>query len=305
MESEKSLLVSVVGPTAAGKTKVAIALAKKFNCEIISTDSRQLFKELEIGTAKPSDQELREASHHFINSHSIREEMNAGKYGREAKKVIARLHKKNRLVLAVGGSTLYLKSLWEGFDEMPQILDGVRSALNSLYQQKGITSLLQELEEKDPEYFNQVDKKNAQRLIRALEVIRSTGRTFSSYRRNSHEELPYENLKIGLEMDREVLFERINSRMDEMINDGLFQEAEALIDFRHHNALQTVGYSEIFEYLDGSYDRDEAIRLLKRNSRRYAKRQMTWFKRYDDIHWLKPAQMEEMTKLIESTLSEE
>ena len=298
----KPLLVTIAGPTAVGKTALATKIAIKFNTEIVSADSRQFYRELEIGTAKPSSRELSAAKHHFINSHSIRDLFSAGEFGRQAVQTISAIHQENPVVVAVGGSSLYLKAIWEGFDEMPEVDTDIRERLNEEIKKKGLSVLLEELERKDPEYYQEVDRNNGQRIIRALEVIGSTGKPFSFYRKNKSEDLPYRNLKIGLGMDREVLFQRINQRMDLMIEEGLFEEAESLIGFKNHNALQTVGYSEIFGYLDGEYDKAEAIRLLKRNSRRYAKRQMTWFRRYDDIHWFMPGQENEIIKLIEGSL---
>lgn len=298
----KPLLISVVGPTAVGKTSLAIKLALHYRTEIISADSRQLFREMTIGTAKSDQNELDLVNHHFINSHSIEEDYSAGMYERDAVRLIGELSDEHKVLIAVGGSTLYLKALWEGFDDMPKIDPEVRKKLNEEFDREGLSILLQELKENDPTYYNQVDKNNGQRVIRALEVIRTTGKPFSSFRKEVKKELPYENLKIGISMDREALFDRINLRMDKMIDEGLFDEAKSLIEYKNHNALQTVGYSEIFNYLDGQYNKDEAIRLLKRNSRRYAKRQMTWFRRYEDIHWFESTQEDEILKLIDSYL---
>lgn len=300
--STKPLLVSIVGPTAVGKTALAIKIATRFRTEILSADSRQFYEELVIGTAKPNSEELGAVKHHFIDSHSIEELYSAGDFGRDARQLITRLHQKNPIVVAVGGSSLYLKALWEGFDEMPEITPLIRTELNQAFQSDGLSNLLEELEESDPAYYAEVDRQNPQRVIRALEVIRSTGKPFSSFRKSKKQDLPYENLKIGLSIERELLFTRINARMDEMIANGLFEEVQGLIPFKNHNALQTVGYTEIFRYLDGEYDREEAMRLLKRNSRRYAKRQMTWFKRYEDVYWFEPNQEEEIVQLIRSQL---
>ena len=297
------ILVSIVGPTAIGKTSLAVALARKFNTEIVSADSRQCYKEMSIGTAKPTLEEQGSITHHFIDSHSITAGFSAGEFGREAVKRIHSLHKMNPLVIAVGGSTLYLKALWEGFDEMPDILPGVREQLNEELEKYGLDALLTELQQCDPDYFDEVDKHNHQRVIRALEVVRSSGRPFSTFRNNLNKELPYLNLKIGLNMEREMLFERINRRMDMMVEHGLFEEAEMLLPYKDYNALQTVGYSEVFGFLEGRYDKAEAVRLLKRNSRRYAKRQMTWFKRYDDIQWFEPSEGPRIEQVIERSLS--
>lgn len=300
--SSKPLLISIVGPTAVGKTDLAIRLAQSFETEIVSADSRQFYKEMNIGTAKPSDEELSMVPHHFINSHSINELYSAGAFGRDAIERINELHKSNKVALAVGGSGLYLKAIWEGFDDMPEIDPSIRVKLNREFEIKGMKTLLAELAEKDSEYYETVDTQNTQRVIRALEVIRGTGRPFSTFRKAQKPEMPYDNLKIGLNMDRDVLFDRINRRMDMMIEQGLFEEAKKLYPFKEHNALQTVGYAEIFGYMDDEYDKEEAIRLLKRNSRRYAKRQLTWFRKYEDIHWFEPDQFDEIKVLIEEKL---
>lgn len=286
MSISKPRLISIVGPTAVGKTAYAIKLAKEIGTEIISADSRQFYKEMTIGTAKPNADELSQVPHHFIDSHSIQDFYSAGEFERDALDLLERLFQKYDTVVAVGGSGLYLKALWEGFDEMPEIKDGVRDQLNNEFAETGLEPLLQELKILDPEYFNKVDQSNHQRVIRALEVIRSTGQPFSAFRnKDPKQERFFDNVKIGLEMEREQLNQRIDARMDLMIESGLFEEAEKLYSQKELNALQTVGYKEIFDFMDGQYDKDEAIRLLKRNSRRYAKRQMTWFKADQEIRW--------------------
>ena len=297
---QKPLLVSIVGPTAVGKTALAIKVAQYFETEILSADSRQFFRELNIGTAKPSSDELKTVIHHFINSHSIDEEYNAGSFERDVTGLLNSLFHKKKVVVAVGGSTLYLKALWEGFDKMPKITQGVREELNSELREKGLAILLEELQKYDPDYFELVDRKNGQRVIRALEVIRSSGKPFSFFRISNKKDLPYRNLKIGLNMEREILFDRINERMDRMISRGLFEEVESLLKYKDHHALQTVGYTEIFDYLRGDYGREEAIRLLKRNSRRYAKRQLTWFRKDEDIHWFEPGNEKDIIELIQN-----
>lgn len=279
-------MISIVGPTAVGKTVKAIEIAEYLKTEVISADSRQFYKEMSIGTAKPTQSELACVRHHFIDSHSVHDFYSAGAFERDALALLDRLFDDHRQVVAVGGSGLYLKALWHGFDEMPEILEGVRDQLNEEFAQTGIEPLLHELKLSDPVYFDQVDQMNHQRVIRALEVIRSTGMPFSKYRQSEPTvERPFKNVKIGLEMEREQLYARIDGRMDLMIAAGLFEEAELLYSHREMNALQTVGYKEIFDFMDGKYDRDEAVRLLKRNSRRYAKRQMTWFKADPEIKW--------------------
>ena len=286
MKDKKVCLISIVGPTAIGKTTMAIEVAKRLNTEVVSADSRQFYRETEIGTAKPTSYELSQATHHFIDSYSIQDFYSAGDFERDAFGLLQKLFGRHKHVVVVGGSGLYLKSLWEGFDEMPEIKEDTRASLNQEFQSHGLESLLEELKHTDPVYYEQVDRQNHQRVIRALEVIRCTGKPFSVFRnRKPKTDRFFKNVKIGLEMDREALNERIDLRMDQMIANGLFEEAEKLFPFRKLNALQTVGYKEIFDFLDHAYDKEEAIRLLKRNSRRYAKRQMTWFKADPEIIW--------------------
>ncbi len=303
MCAKNKILISVVGPTAIGKTKFAIELAKKYNTEIISADSRQFYREMEIGTAKPDQEELAAAPHHFINSHSIEEYYNVGQFEQDVLELLEKLYQKHDVVIMVGGSGLFFKAVWEGFDEMPEVDLGLRNDLNKEFAENGLQPLLKELQENDPKYYQQVDKHNHQRVIRALEVIRTTGKPFSEFRKgHQSKERSFENIKIGLEMDRDQLFDRINLRMDLMIDQGLFEEAESLKAYKDHNAMQTVGYSEIFGFMDGAYDREEAIRLLKRNSRRYAKRQMTWFKKDEEIIWMQPNDLEKAIQLILKSL---
>ncbi len=278
-------LILLVGPTAVGKTAAAISVAEKLHTEIISADSRQVFKELTIGTAKPDPEELKKIAHHFISNKSIHEEYTAGQYGRDAIALIHQLFEKYDCLVMVGGSGLYIKAALEGFDEMPEVPEGLRKKITEEYQTNGLTWLQQEVEQADPDYFSVVDQQNPQRLMRALELIRSSGKPIHSLRTNKKTELPFEVIKIGLNIPREQLFERIDSRMDKMIKDGLFDEAKEFYPHQELNALQTVGYREIFYYFDGLYEYEEAIRLLKQNSRRYAKRQLTWFKRDAEVNW--------------------
>ncbi|MDE0470521.1 MAG: tRNA (adenosine(37)-N6)-dimethylallyltransferase MiaA, partial [Ekhidna sp.] len=230
---KKPLLVSIIGPTAVGKTEMAIKVAQHFETVIISADSRQFYCELNIGTAKPNNKDLNKVTHYFINSHSINEDYSAGAFGRDALEVIKKLHKKHEPIVVVGGSTLYLKALWEGFDAMPETAKAVRVSLNETLIKKGKPGLLAELKQSDPVYYNEVDRNNSQRVIRALEIIRSTGKPYSSFRLSKKKDLPYRNLKIGLNIDRATLFEKINTRMDVMIDKGLFQEAESLTGYKN------------------------------------------------------------------------
>jgi tRNA dimethylallyltransferase len=278
-------LVVIVGPTAVGKTAAAISVAEKLKTEIISADSRQIFKELNIGTAKPSEEELKKISHHFIADKSIHDNYDAGQYGRDALELIHSLFKKYDWLVMVGGSGLYIKAVLEGFDDMPDVPDGVRLEILKDYHAKGLPWLQQQVQEADPEFFGSVDQQNPQRLMRALELLRSTDKQMSELRVKKKIDHPFDVIKIGINLPREALYQRIDTRMDQMIDAGLFDEAKQFYTLKHLNALQTVGYREIFDYIDGLYDYEEAIRLLKRNSRRYAKRQLTWFQRDEEVKW--------------------
>lgn len=298
----KPNLVCVVGPTAVGKTSLAIQLARKLQTEIVSADSRQFYRELTIGTAKPSEEELLAVPHHFINNLSIHDAYDVGRFEVEALQTLQSLFQKHKVVVLVGGSGLFIDALCYGMDEFPEIDQGVRETLNEELKENGLSTLQEELKELDSAYYEQVDVKNPQRIIRALEVIRTTGKPFSDFRKGKKKERPFNVIKIGLEMERQKLYNRIDLRMDQMIDQGLFREAQDQLANRELNALQTVGYKEIFGYLLGTYDKEEAIRLLKRNSRRYAKRQLTWFKRDMNTKWFEPGRFNEVYDYLCSEL---
>ena len=276
-------LIVVCGPTASGKTSLAIQLAKKLKTEIVSADSRQFYREMNIGTAKPTDQELAEVKHHFINSHSITEHYSAGDYEKDALDLLNQLFQQHQQVILVGGSGLYIKAVIEGFDALPNRNVEIRNQLKQQLNTEGIEQLFSELQQKDPVYASQVNEKNSQRIVRALEVIRSSGQPFSSFRTKNNTKRPFETKTYLIDWDRKQLYERSNLRVDEMILQGLEQEARSLYPQRHLNALQTVGYNEWFGYFDEEISKEEAIRLIKRNTRRYAKRQLTWFRKNDEI----------------------
>lgn len=284
----------ICGPTAVGKTGLAIALAEALGTEIISFDSRQFYQEIPIGTAAPDKGETTRVKHHFILDRSIKDEISAGTFAEEAHLKIAALHQKYGTLILVGGSGLYLKALTEGFDPMPSITPGVREELNQQLAQNGIETLQMELSKTDPEYFAQVDQQNPQRLIRALEVIRSSGETFSSFRKSDKQKLPFKVRKIGLNLDRKELYERINRRVGIMVAQGLIEEAEAMIPYQAYNALQTVGYKELFPYFKGEYSLEIALDEIRKNSRRYAKRQLTWFRRDENMEWFHPREWEKI-----------
>ena len=289
-------LVVVVGPTAVGKTGLSIELAKKLKCEIISCDSRQFYKELSIGTAKPTLQEMDGVKHHFIDSHSIQEQYDVGQFEKDVLELLN--NHDNDTMIMVGGSGLFVNAVLYGLDQFPETSPETRKKLNDQYEKQGLVPLLEELEKLDPEYFEEVDKANPQRVLRALEVCRESGKPYSSFRTKEKKERSFNYTIIGLEMEREALYERINQRMDLMLSQGLEAEAKAVEAYKHLNALQTVGYSEVYGFLEGRYDKEEMTRLLKRNSRRYAKRQMTWFRRNEEIKWFHPQDKEEILAYI-------
>lgn len=298
--SEKKLIV-VAGPTAVGKTSVSIQLAGALQTVIVSADSRQLYREMTVGTAKPSPAERAAVPHYFIDSHSVVEDYDAARYAAEALGVINDLFLKHDRVILCGGSGLYIKGVCDGFDDMPQVPESLRAELMEKYRLHGIAWLQRRMLEVDPEGFQSLDQKNPHRLIRALEVKLHSGRSIFSFRQNQRKAHAFDILKIGLELPRAALYTRIDARMDQMIASGLFEEARALYPLRQHNALQTVGYQEIFGYMDKAYDLDECVRLLKRNSRRYAKRQLTWFKKDPDFRWFRPDEVDAIVQYAQGS----
>ncbi len=293
------LLVAIVGPTAVGKTAFSIQLAQHFNTAIISADSRQIFKELTIGTAKPSNEELHAVPHYFINHVSIKENYNAGQYETEALQVAEQLFQQKNIVILCGGSGLYVNALCNGFDEVPEANEKIRTELNEILKNKGITALQNMLLEKDSVYYQQVDLNNPQRIIRALEVCLTTNKPYSSFRKAAVIQRPFKVLTIGLNTERAILYEQINKRVDHMITQGLLNEVEALLPYQQNNALQTVGYAEFFEYFNGKHTLAKAIELIKQHSRNYAKRQLTWFNKNTQTIWLQPHETEKAFTIIE------
>ncbi|WP_316841600.1 tRNA (adenosine(37)-N6)-dimethylallyltransferase MiaA [Pedobacter gandavensis] len=281
-------LVVIVGPTGIGKTALAIELAKHFSTEIISADSRQFFKEMEIGTAKPSPEELNAAPHHFINSHSIETLFSTGDFEIQVLQLMEELFKKQDLLIMVGGSGLYIDAVCNGLDDLPDTDLNIREQLKQQLEEEGIESIKQQLKIHDPEYYEKVDQANPQRMVRGLEFFLSTGKKLSSYQTNSKKQRPFNIIKIGLNMDRASLYQRINHRVDQMMDAGLLEEVKGLQDYRKYNALNTVGYSELFDYLDGHLPLETAVDKIKQNTRRFAKRQLTWFRRDDNTAWFEP-----------------
>jgi tRNA dimethylallyltransferase len=299
MTAKNKKLIVIAGPTAVGKTAIAIQVAQHFKTEIVSADSRQIFKELTIGTAKPDEVDLAAVPHHFINSHTIDQTYDAATYGEEALEVIKNIFLRHDRAVLCGGSGLYIKAVCDGFDDIPAVDEAVREELIRQYDSNGIAWLQQEMMRLDPAHYAKLDKLNPHRLIRALEIKIGTGNSIAFYRTNRKRDHDFSIVKIALELPREELYTRIDSRMDKMIADGLFGEATAMLPYKEHQALQTVGYQEIFGYLEGAYAKEEAIRLLKRNTRHYAKRQLTWFKRDEKFKWFQPKQLKEMIEYID------
>ena len=288
----------IVGPTAIGKTALAVQIAQKFQTEIISADSRQFYIETEIGTAKPSAVELAAAKHHFINSHHITENFTVGDFETQSLAKLNEIFEKNDFAVLVGGSGLYINAVCNGFDDLPRASAELRAQLNQDFLDEGIEPLQRRLQELDPLYFKEVDLHNPQRIIRALEVCISTGIPFSTYRTRSQKTRAFFCVKIGLNTNRGQLYDRINKRVDQMIAMGLEDEAKNLMPYRHLNALNTVGYSELFDYFDGKITRNEAIEKIKQNTRRFAKRQLTWFRKDLEINWFEPSESFNKTQQI-------
>jgi len=296
---KQKTLISIVGPTAVGKTAMGVLLAKHFNTEVISADSRQIYKELAIGTAKPTPDEMQGIKHHFVDELSITQHFSAGDFEKQGLALLEKLFQQYDIVIMVGGSGLFVKALTQGFDDMPEVDENLRAKLNQQIETEGLESLTTHLKELDPEYYNTVDKQNTQRVVRALEICISSGKPYSSFRKEQSNPRWFNTISIGLNTEREILYDRINRRMDLMLEAGLLKEAESVIAYRSEYALQTVGYTEVFGFFDGQYDYAEMVELLKRNSRRYAKRQLTWFKKDPSTTWFVPEDFEKIIKHIE------
>lgn len=298
----ENTLIVVVGPTAVGKTATAVSLAKEFNCDVISSDSRQFYKEMSVGTAKPTIQEMKGIKHHFINSLSIKDDYSVAHFETQALQLLPSLFNQNPIQVVAGGSGLFVRTLLEGIDYFPDVDPQIRKDLTLLWENEGINPLIEKLKVLDSEYFLEVDQGNPQRLIRALEICIGTGKPFSSFRVKKNNLRNFNVIKIGLEVERNLLYEKINHRVDLMMENGQKEEAKKLHSNRGLVPLKTVGYSELFDYFEGLYDLNRAIELIKRNSRRYAKRQLTWFKKDDNTKWFDPKQFNEILKHIKENL---
>lgn len=306
MSSDKGAskhIIVIAGPTGSGKTGLSIKLARHYGCPVLSSDSRQVFKGMAIGTAQPDAGQLDEAEHHLIATLDINEHYTAGRYEKDALAILERLFTKHNTVVVVGGSGLYIDALCDGMDSLPKSDPALRQELIRRLETAGTGGLLEELEELDPEYYGRVDKSNPNRIIRALEVCLQTGKPYSSMRSGRKTARDFGIIKIGTSLPRDILYGRINRRVDVMVAEGLEEEARRLYPHRDLNSLQTVGYREFFEYFDGNITRDEAVELVKRNSRRYAKRQLTWFGRYEDIEWFHPEDTNNIIAYIDRKIS--
>jgi len=293
-----NMLIVLLGPTGVGKSDVAIEIACHFGSEIISADSRQFYMEMKIGTAVPSEDQLKRVKHHFIRFITVKNYYSSSLFERDVLKILPDLFRKNNIVLMCGGSGLYIDAVCNGIDDIPDPDQGVREKYTLLYKEEGIEGLRMALKITDPDHYENVDLRNPKRIIRALEVFESTGRPYSSFLTKLKRERNFKIVKIGLERSREDLYERINLRVDRMVSEGLEDEARALFSLRNMNALNTVGYREFFDFFEGKTTRDKAIELIKRNSRRYAKRQMTWWAKDKEITWFSADSPEEIIRFI-------
>ena len=297
-------LIVIAGPTGSGKTDLSIQIALHYHAPIISTDSRQFYRGIPIGTAQPDAEQLQTVEHHFIASHDLKQDFNCGAYEQEALQRLEELFVQHDYVVAVGGSGLYIKALCEGMDDLPEVDPALRSQLADDMKQLGIDAMAERLRELDPAFYEVVDRKNPARILRALEVCIGTGMTYSSLRTGEKKSRPFRIIKIATDMDRAVLYERIDRRVDIMVEQGLEQEARSVYHLRELNSLQTVGYREMFDYFDGTISREEAIELIKRNSRRYAKRQLTWLRRDTEFAWFHPQEKAKIIEYIDAKVCE-
>lgn len=296
-------LILIAGPTAVGKTQLSLSIAEQYKTDIISCDSRQFYKEMCIGTAVPSTDELSRIKHHFIQNLSIQDHYSIGQFERDALVKIEALHKNNNAVVMVGGSGMYIDAVCNGLDDFPPVPDIIREELNLRHQNEGLDALKKELMKLDPDYHELVDSSNPHRIIRAIEVCMVSGKPFSSFRKQQAKKRNFKTVKIILNREREELYHRINKRVDKMMNEGLLEEVKKLYDYKACNALQTVGYKELFAYFDGEWDLETAIEEIKKNTRRYAKRQMTWFRRDQNNHFFKPENEAEIMAYLKENIT--
>ena len=295
----KTLFV-LIGPTGVGKTELSLSIAEMLGCDIVSADSRQMYADLKIGTAAPTSKELARVRHHFVGQLALTDYYSAARYEEEAMECLSKLFTQNDYALLTGGSMMYVDAVCKGIDDIPTVDAETRSFMMERYEKEGLETLCAELRLLDPEYYRTVDLKNPKRVIHALEICHMTGRTYTSYRTQSYKERPFRIIKIGLRREREELYERINRRVEVMMEQGLLEEVKSVLPYRHLNSLNTVGYKELFMYLDGEWTIDFAIEKIKQNSRIYSRKQMTWFKRDTEIHWFHPDETERIIHFVET-----
>lgn len=301
--SSKPLLVVLLGPTGVGKTDLCIRLADTFHVPIINADSRQIFAEIPIGTAAPTKEQLARVKHYFVGTHHLQEYYSASMFEQDALNIIQNEFLSHPCALMSGGSMMYIDAVCNGIDDIPTVDDKTRAWMKRRLAEEGLPALVQELKELDPEHYSIVDKQNPRRVVHALEICHMTGKTYTSFRTNSKKERPFRILKIGLNRPREELYDRINRRVDQMMADGWLDEARSVYPLRHLNALNTVGYKELFLYFDGTWSLEEAVERIKGNTRRYMRKQLTWFKRDPEIHWFTPDETDEIVALVKAELS--
>ena len=291
-----STLIVITGPTAVGKTALTIDLAREYNTPVINADSRQIYRELKIGTAAPTEEQLHQAQHYFVGTKSIHDYYNASMYEQEVMSLLS--ESPTQIHLLSGGSMMYIDAVCNGIDDIPTVRDDIREKMKRRYQDEGREALCADLERLDPEHYAIVDRQNYRRVIHALEICYQTGKTYTSFRTQAKKERPFRIVKIGVNCERDLLYNKINARVDEMMERGLLREAESLYAFRQQNALNTVGYKELFDYMDGRWSLEEAVERIKGNTRRYARKQLTWFKRDQQMKWFRPDEKDEILKYI-------
>lgn len=303
MIEKKPTLIVVLGPTGVGKTNISLSLAEHFGCPIVSSDSRQFYRGLKIGTAAPTEDQLKRVSHYFIGSHSIFDEYNAGQYEHDAIKLLDELFQKQDVVMLVGGSMMYIDAVCNGMDDIPTVDSETRAFWQKEFAEKGLEYIQNELKRLDPVHYEQVDIQNPKRIIHALEICSMTGKPYSDLRTGQRKQRNFNILKIGFNRSRPELYERINLRVEEMMHEGLLQEAEQFYPYKNLNTLNTVGYKELYEYMDGNWTLDFAVNMIKQDSRRYAKRQLTWFNRDKEIHWFHPEEEERILEFVNGEMN--
>lgn len=291
-------LIVITGPTAVGKTALTLEIAKHYGIPVINADSRQIYRELKIGTASPTAEQMKQVRHYFVGAKSIHDYYNASMYEQEVMELLDNLFGSSPIQLLSGGSMMYIDAVCNGIDDIPTVRDDIREELKCRYQEEGLEPLCEDLKRLDPEHYQLVDRQNYRRVIHALEICYQTGRTYTSFRTQAKKQRPFQIIKIGLNRDRQELYDRINQRVDDMMNSGLLEEAHAMYPYKDVNALNTVGYKELFDYFNGRWPLEEAVERIKGNTRRYARKQLTWYKRDESVAWFHPSQQQEILNFI-------